>query len=374
MTYLCLSCGDLLYSDAMDCPTCGSVLDQTDRGAQELTWQIDIRFDYSTSKYYPEAVRLLERADAYTTEGEERDAHHHALYEADNVERAVELWDVIKGWTSSTMQIDGLEATKKDLVYHGLGCFRKYLESDEGRRYCFGQDWHEFNFVGCKRLDMSAFDRGDISADLDLRPSWNNLGTFDEEGTWQFDKERLRQRVDESLETNCHCPLLQASRVREALDRIPNRVSPEKSTEWFRNDHIPGIPDHAYHCSDTLDAVVLRVEGFSAMNPYAYDPPVPYQSHREYYIEENLSTGISMEGKSIKDRKLAEMLLEPPMSDDESAADNSRAKHPRSSRATHRSSRRIEKSDIEDRKRYGLWIALTASIILLVAVLMYAAY
>lgn len=371
MTYLCPGCGDLLYSDAMDCPTCGSVLDRT---AHELTWQIDIRFDYSSSKYYPKAVRLLEHANTHTTEGEERDAHHRALYKADNVESAAELWDVIKGWTSSTMQIDGVEATKKDLVYHGLGCFRKYLESDEGRQYCFGQDWHEFNFVGCKRLDMSAFDRGDSPADLDLHPSWNNLGTFDEEGAWQFDKERLRQRVGESLETNCHCPLLQASCVREALDRIPNRVDPEKSTEWFRNDHIPGIPDHAYHCEDTRDAIVLRVEGFSKMNPYAYDPPVPYQSHREYYIEENLSAGISMGGKSIKDRSLAEMLLERPMSDDESAADTPRAKHPRSSRATHRSSRRIENSDIEDRKRYGLWIALTAIIILLVAALVYTTY
>jgi hypothetical protein len=168
MTYLCPSCGDLLLSEAMDCPTCGFALDQTDREAHELTWIIDIRFDYSSSKskYYPKAVGLLERADTYATEGKERDAHHHARYQADNIEPAVELWDIVKGWTSSTLQIDGREATKKDLSYHGLGCFRKYLEADEGRRYCFGQNWQALNFVGCKRLDMSAFDRGDISADL----------------------------------------------------------------------------------------------------------------------------------------------------------------------------------------------------------------
>jgi hypothetical protein len=302
MTYLCPSCGDLLLSEAMDCPTCGFALDQTDREAHELTWIIDIRFDYSSSKskYYPKAVGLLERADTYATEGKERDAHHHARYQADNIEPAVELWDIVKGWTSSTLQIDGREATKKDLAYHGLGCFRKYLKADEGRRYCFGQNWHELNFVGCRRLNISAFDRGDTPNDLELRPSWNNLGNFDEEGVWQFDKERLHQRVDENVETNCHCPLLHASRVREALNRIPHHVDPEKSAEWFRDDHIPGIPDHAYQNEKTQDAVVLKVEGFSAMNPYAFDPPVPHQSHREYYIEENLSVGISMGGESIQ--------------------------------------------------------------------------
>ena len=305
---------------------------------------------------------MLERADTHVTEGKSKSASHHAQYQADNIEPAVELWDIVKGWTSSSLQIDGREASKKDLVYHGLGCFQKYLKSDEDRQYCFGQDWHQFNFVGCTRMGMGAFNRGDVPVDLGPEAaSWNNLGSFDEEEVWHFDKKSLRQRTQKRMESNCHCPLLQSAPVREAISRIPDRIDIETSTEWFRNDHIPEIPDHAYHNDDVLDGVVLKVEGFSKLNPYTYQLPAPYPSHREYYIEENLSMAID----GTKDRSRAEMLLEPPIPEEESSPTNEDSvAQPES----------FDTAEEEIETRRGALVAVIIGIVFLLAAVLYTVY
>jgi len=305
----CKKCEDITSDDVDCCPTCGAELTE-DRNAEPVSWSIRVRFEHSPSKYYATAVQLAEEAPNYVKRGEGENAIHLARYSPGQAPQAAELWEVIKGWASSSLQVDGEEASKRGLIYNGLHCFQKFQESGQRRDYCFGTGWFNLNPIGCTRIGISIFARGDSPADLDLEPAWNNMGRFDDDGVWHFDKEAIRNLLKRRFETNRFCPLLKWEHIEAFLDRLPDTVDPETNPDWFENDHIPGIPDSVYGLEDTQEGVVLKVSGFEKLNPFNYSPTIPHPSHEEAYIEENLSRGIGLDGKSFKDRSLAEDILE----------------------------------------------------------------
>jgi len=333
--YICPHCGDLTGHKTRPCPTCSSSpKHQAGLRRQPLDWAIEITFGYSTSKYYGDALELARRANRYDQEGTGDEVVHTVRYGPSGIEEAKKLWDVVHRWVSSSMTIDGEEASKKDLTYGGLACYQNYREFGEGREFCFGSKklkdygstWHDLNFLGCKSLGVSAFDRCGFSVQHS-DPSWNGLGHFDEDGVWHFDKEQIRDRLEKRIHRHRFCPLLQPDKAYSAVERLPDTVDPNEHPDWFRNDRIPDIPDHAYEAGENRDAVVLRPSGFGRLNPFDLSPEIPYESHAEYYIEENLSVGITGEGV-VKDRSLADMLLTPPgeASEDENPETRTRSR------------------------------------------------
>jgi hypothetical protein len=317
--YICPHCGDLTDDETRPCPTCNRSPKQQDGCRRApLDWAITITFGQSPSKYYDEALDLARRANWYKQEGAGEEVIHTVRFGPGEIEEARELWDIIHRWVSSSMAIEGEEISKKDLTYGGLGCYQNYREFGGGREFCFGSKklkdygsrWYDLNFLGCKSLGMSAFDRCDQS-DQHSGPSWNGLGHFDEDDVWHFDKEQIRDRLEKRIHRYRFCPLLQPGKAYSAVERLTDTVDPDNHPDWFLNGGIPNIPDHAYESDGIWNAVVLRPSGFSRLNPFDLSPEIPYESHAEYYIEKNLSVGIK-DGEVVKDRGFADILLTPP--------------------------------------------------------------
>jgi hypothetical protein len=309
------SCGDISSEDEEQCSTCKNKLHEPE--AEVLDWAIEIQFGYSRSKYYSDAVDLASK-HTHERSGNEGNVVFDVSFSPQELEEAGQLWELVKRWKSSSLIIDGVEASKKDLTY-GLRCFEKYKEADRGRKYCFGEgDWSDFNFIGCLKMGAGVFERGDlfkredVSSELDLQLAWNNFGRFDDTGVWHFDKDGLRQKLRRQFESNRHCPLLRWEDIKRAIEGLPETVDPATDPDWFKNDHIPDIPTSVYgkDSAETEDAVVLTVSGFKKFVPFEYNPSPPHPSHTEGYIEENLSYGISVDGTSFKDRKNAEEYLD----------------------------------------------------------------
>jgi len=228
---------------------------------------VTIRFGESSSKYYDDAIEKAEDAPFYAPA--EGDGKHKAVFGPFTLGEAESLWDLTSGWSSSSMHINGEEATKKNLTYYGVGCFRKMLSSGDGRQYCFGTQWPRFNIWGCVRLDMPVTPRGG---------GWMQYGHFDDEGNWHFDKARIWNELQEQIEENARCPLLDLEKVRVAVKGLPDEVDLSESPAWFSNGEQPPWGHEAFAESyddveaDGLFADVTKVNRYTA-GDYTPTPP-----------------------------------------------------------------------------------------------------
>lgn len=184
--------------------------------------QIRITFGFSTSRSYDTAVEVCNRVPTFTTAGGNRDAEHYLILDATDVEFAIRVWDLVGSWKSSSMTIDGDQASKKDLVYNGLGCFQKQQSSPRPQQYCYGLHEHEFNVFGCHRLGMPLVEWA----------RWLQHGKFDEGGVWHFDKARIKQDLEIKLNENRFCPILNRTQVLQTLDKIPDTINPKTDPNW----------------------------------------------------------------------------------------------------------------------------------------------
>lgn len=223
---ICDKCSAKIPVSAKFCPNCGDPVTDADRVSSVRRHnhvpQIRITFGYSTSRSYDTAVEICSRVPSFTTDGEDRDAEHRLTLDATDVELAVRIWDLVGGWKSASMTIDGEQISKKDLVYNGLGCFQKQQTSPRPQQYCYGLREYEFNVFGCHRLGMPLVQWAD----------WLQYGKFDDRGVWHFDKARIKRELEIKLNENRFCPLLSKNQVLQTLDKIPDSLNPKTDSNW----------------------------------------------------------------------------------------------------------------------------------------------
>lgn len=223
---ICDKCETRIPKGANFCPSCGDPVTEADIVTRpekdDHVPVITIIFGYSSSSNYDTAVEISKNIPSFTTKGEGKDALHELELEAYDVALAIKVWEIVGGWKSSNMTIDGDQATKKDLVYGGLGCFQNQQDSPRPDQYCYGLREHEFNIWGCQRLGMP----------LTGWASWLQYGAFDDSGIWHFDKEKIRKELELKIHENKYCPLLNPKQIFETLDRIPDAINPKTDPNW----------------------------------------------------------------------------------------------------------------------------------------------
>jgi len=133
------------------------------------------------------------------------------------------LFDLVGSWKSSQMLINGHSATKKDLTYYGVGCYRNRQKAYKPEQFCFGEKEYEANIWGCKKLNMPINEWGG---------GWLDYGEFDKSGTWHFDKNRIKHELELKIKESELCPVLDRKRILETLDRLPSRIDPKIDKNW----------------------------------------------------------------------------------------------------------------------------------------------
>lgn len=225
---ICDKCANQIASDARFCPNCGDPVTEADLPAQvELSGgsvNIQVSFGYSSSPNYDTAVDLISGNPAYEIEGEGRKTRHSVLIGGVDVQLAIRLWDIVGGWKSSTMHINGEAASKSDLVYKGLGCYRSRQQSIQHDEYCYGEHVYEQNIWGCKRMGIS-IER--------LTSRWQQeYGRFGKDKKWHFDKAAIEADLRRKLHEHRFCPILRPDHVLGVLEALPGTVDPRTDTRW----------------------------------------------------------------------------------------------------------------------------------------------
>jgi hypothetical protein len=224
---VCDKCGARINQGAKFCPQCGDPVTEADRVSIPVTEShianTEISFGESLSLNFTKAVTICKNIPSYSVTGEGKQVRHKIYLPITEVDLIINLFELVGSWKSSQMLINGRVATKKDLTYYGVGCYRNRQKAYKPEQFCFGEKEYEGNIWGCKRLGMPINEWGG---------GWLDYGAFDKSGIWHFDKDRIRHELELTLKENELCPVLDRKRVLETLDRLPCRINPKTDSNW----------------------------------------------------------------------------------------------------------------------------------------------
>lgn len=131
--------------------------------------------------------------------------------------------------------------------------------SEEGTAYCFGRPEGALNVWGCRLAGM------------DWAPGamWMELGHFQDDETFVFDKQAIADRLGANLAGVLECPHLSVAYTEKTFDMLPSKVAVRG--HWRYRDADPGDPDtvtvrvteYVHGCAV---AVSKRVSGLEPRN------------------------------------------------------------------------------------------------------------
>lgn len=223
---ICDKCEAQILDGSKFCPQCADPVDQKDSVGNDLNFNKEpsavLEFGYSRSLNYQRALTLCEDMPSYSCKGSDKSIRHRLELSLRDVELIITIFDLVGSWNSSSMMINGLRASKADLVYHGAGCYRERQKVSNPRQYCYGNSRWEFNVWGCRKLEMPL---------VEFAP-WLDFGSFDQEGVWHLDKERIRDNLEDRLKKNQFCPILNEQKVMETWSKLPETIDPKKDHMW----------------------------------------------------------------------------------------------------------------------------------------------
>lgn len=135
-------------------------------------------------------------------------------------------------------------------------CIRAHDASEEPRSYCFGACSDTINPWGCRLAQMN----------WEIDEEWFELGNWRDDATFEFDRDAIREKLEENLAAASICPHLKKDYVEAAIKALPTVAS-----IWGRWQHresdigIPGarsvsVNEYVHGVSVTAERIVRGVD------------------------------------------------------------------------------------------------------------------
>jgi RNA polymerase subunit RPABC4/transcription elongation factor Spt4 len=184
---------------------------------------ITIEFPFTTAQSFDFAIREAKKFETFEQFGEDKKAIYRVTFSENDLYKAKDFLEHLKGWRKRTVYNNG-EKVQWDSVFGFTWCYERKLSSFKPEYYCFGyeNEW-DFNIWGCMRATMPFTENS----------QWFTYGKWlNNNGDWEFDKERIKHELTKNLYPYRYCPALNPSLIQDVIDALPNVVNPKKNKNW----------------------------------------------------------------------------------------------------------------------------------------------
>ncbi|WP_028765660.1 zinc ribbon domain-containing protein [Shewanella fidelis] len=291
---VCDKCSAGINEGSKFCPQCGDPVTEADRVTIPVVdgkvANVEISFGNSSSQNFNKAIEICQNIPSYVVSGEGKLSQYKISLPITEVELIIKVFELVGSWKSSQMLINGHSATKKDLTYYGVGCYRNRQKAYKPEQYCFGEREYDANIWGCKRLGMPVYEWGG---------GWLEFGKFDNSGVWHFDKNRIKHELEIALKENELCPALDRNSVLETLDKLPNSVNPKKDSNWQYRTNYEEVDGEYKEVAVGVKPVIRKINKYilGGFNPVWESEQQLEKESSSHEIEVKLRTHESCQSK-----------------------------------------------------------------------------
>ncbi len=143
-----------------------------------------------------------------------------------------------------------------DDFFRFLECYRTRRRSTSPEEHCFYDDTNNPNVWGCFQVGMPL-------GTTVIGSEWLLLGSFENDGSFVFDKKKVIAELDRRLAPYRLCPALEVRYIGQAIRAFPARVNPKVNKDWRYVEDPTGNDPAAVTAlkRDGGAAVEVRVRG-----------------------------------------------------------------------------------------------------------------
>ncbi len=151
-----------------------------------------------------------------------------------------------------------------DEFFRFLDCYRERRRSTNPEEHCFYDDANNPNVWGCFQVRMP------LGATT-IGTEWLLAGSFENDGSFVFDKKAVIAQLDQRLTPYRLCPALEVRYVGQALRAFPARVNPKVNKDWRYVEDPTGKDPAAVTAlkREAGAAVEVKVRGVVPASPEA---------------------------------------------------------------------------------------------------------
>ena len=197
-----------------------------------MAFSLEIRFKKSTSKSYPESLKLLRSfSNAVLTEsGNSVTISQEEFVEKFNIINV--LWGMVGGWKSSQILIDGKPTNVSNLNVYSIvvNCYNRYKSAIIQEEFCrlhTNKVGWGCRFLGeiNRYLPENSWDRGRY---------WYEFGNFNSETVWKVDKNKIWGIIQREIEVRKAyiCPVFSYQIVETIINELPDSIDTIKDDKW----------------------------------------------------------------------------------------------------------------------------------------------
>lgn len=213
----CVHCG--FEDEGKFCSNCGKPLEKTELPTITEN-KIKLGFGKSSSANFGYVLELIQQQSTYSLEGD--GSVHTALFSEDNIEQFFDIFNYIKNWKTSFVEINGAKVPMSKIRI-GLSCFRERQKSYNPENYCFGEDAGEYrlystNPLGCRHCGIT---------NNYWSGGWYTIGNLSKSGIFSVDKRQIRHIVKYKIEEIGFCPVLDVNEILQHINNLPDKINPK---------------------------------------------------------------------------------------------------------------------------------------------------
>jgi ATP-dependent 26S proteasome regulatory subunit len=200
-----------------------------------MTFSLEIRFKKSTSKSYPESLKLLKTFSNVVISDSNDSENYVTLSQDEYIKKYHEvntLWGLVGGWKSTRILINSEVANFSNLNSYSniFGCYEKYKSAVIQEEHChiYGnrEGW------GCKFLNEVNRSLSENYWGRDKH--WYDFGHFESDSIWKIDKEKIQAILQREIELKkvSLCPVFSFSRMEAIINELPVQIDTAADDKW----------------------------------------------------------------------------------------------------------------------------------------------